>query len=144
MRLALAMLAAGLLASGALRAQSPSPAPAPDCPQASQTSQRHLLGVWRAQFEEGARGATLLLEQHPELSESVRGEIIRDGERAWLAGDIDDGDFSLEESANGVNISAVWIGEVVEGSCGREIRGAWKAEGDPRQLQFVLRKQPAP
>jgi hypothetical protein len=74
----------------------------------------------------------------------VRGEINRDGLRAWLAGDVDDGEFSLEESANGVNISAVWLGDVVEGSCGREIRGAWKAEGEPRQVQFVLRKHAAP
>jgi hypothetical protein len=38
----------------------------------------------------------------------------------------------------------VWLGDVVEGSCGREIRGAWKAEGSATQIQFVLRKQASP
>ena len=111
------------------------------CPKAEAVAREHLLGLWRAEFEGGVWGATLLLEPHPDFSESVRGEINRNGERALLAGDVEDGEFTLEESANGTNISAVWLGDVVEGSCGREIRGAWKAEGDSRQLQFVLRKQ---
>ncbi len=116
-------------------------AQAPACPQAGEVRAQHLLGMWRAEFEGLPRGATLLLENHPELAGSVRGAINRDGERALLAGDVDDGDFNLEESANGTNISAVWLGDVVEGSCGREVRGSWKAEGDSRQYQFVLRKQ---
>jgi hypothetical protein len=116
-------------------------AQAPACPQAAEVGQQHLLGLWRAEFEGLPQGATLLLEKHPELTESVRGAINRNGERALVAGDVDDGEFSLEESANGTNISAIWLGDVVEGSCGREIRGSWKAEGDSRQYQFVLRKQ---
>ncbi|NPC58654.1 hypothetical protein [Caenimonas soli] len=111
------------------------------CPKAAEVGLQHLLGLWRAEFEGLAQGATLLLERHPELTDSVRGAINRDGERALVAGDVDGGEFNLEESANGTNISAVWLGDVVEGSCGREIRGSWKAEGDPRQFQFVLRKQ---
>lgn len=113
--------------------------PAVACPKAAEVKRDHLLGLWRAEFD-GGPGATLLLEKHPELAESVRGQINRNGERALLAGDVDEGDFNLEESINGVNISAAWIGEVVEDSCGREIRGAWKAEGETRQVQFVLRK----
>ena len=112
----------------------------PACPTAAEFGQQHLLGLWRAEFDGLARGATLLLEKHPERSESVRGAVNRNGERGHVAGDVDDGEFSLEESVNGVNISAIWLGDVVEGSCGREIRGSWKAEGDPRQFQFVLRK----
>lgn len=97
--------------------------------------------MWRAEFEGQAQGATLLLEKHPEYPENFSGAVNRNGARALLAGDVDDGEFSLEESVNGTNISAIWLGEVVEGSCGREIRGSWKAEGDPRQFQFLLRKQ---
>lgn len=142
MKLATVMIAAVALAGMAGVGAQPLPGPAPAaCPTASQVTQRDLLGLWRAEFEGLPQGATLLLEQHPELAGSVRGAINRNGDRAQLAGDVDDGEFSLEESRNGVNISAVWLGDVVEGSCGREIRGAWKAEGDPRQLQFVLRKQ---
>jgi hypothetical protein len=111
------------------------------CPKAAEVTQRHLLGLWRAEFEGLAQGATLLLERHPELAESVRGGINRNGERGEVAGDVDDGEFTLEESANGVNISATWLGDVVEGSCGREIRGTWQAEGERRAHGFVLRKQ---
>ncbi len=106
----------------------------------AEVSHQHLLGLWRAEFEGLAQGATFCWNKHPEPPESVRGAVNRNGERAQVAGDLDDGEFSLEESVNGVNISAIWLGDVVEGSCGREIRGSWKAEGDPRQLQFVLRK----
>jgi hypothetical protein len=97
--------------------------------------------MWRAEFEGLAQGATLLLEKHPELADSVRGRINRDGERAEVAGDVDDGEFTLEESVNGVNISATWMGDVVAGSCGREIRGTWQSERDRQEHGFVLRKQ---
>ncbi len=110
------------------------------CPKDTEVGQADLLGLWRAEFEGQPRGATLLLEKHPEYARSFHGAINRNGERAQLAGDVVDGEFTLEESVNGINISAVWVGDVVEGSCGREIRGSWKAEGDPRQVQFVLRK----
>ena len=56
-------------------------------------ARRHLLGLWRAEFE-GGTGATLLLETHPEFAQSVRGAINRDGDRALLAGDVEDGEFT--------------------------------------------------
>jgi hypothetical protein len=118
------------------------PAAAPDaCPPAAEVVQQHLLGLWRAEFDGLAQGATLLLEPHPELSESVRGAINRNGERALLAGDVADGELTLEESVNGTNISAVWLGDVVDDSCGREIRGGWRAEGSATTFQLVLRKR---
>jgi len=111
------------------------------CPAPSEVAQSHLVGLWRAQFDAGADGATLLLEPHPDYAQGLRGAISRGGERALLAGDADEGEFTLEESVNGTNISAVWLGDIVAGSCGREIRGTWRAEGDPRSRAFVLRKQ---
>jgi hypothetical protein len=111
------------------------------CPKADEVAQKDLLGRWRAEFEGLPQGATLVLKKHPEFAETLRGAIDRNGERAQLAGDVEDGELTLEESVNGTNISAVWLGDVVEGSCGREIRGAWKAEGNPRQYQFILRKE---
>ena len=125
----------------AAHAQGAAQAVAGVCPKASEVTQAHLLGLWRAEFEGLPRGATLLLEKHPELGDSVRGGINRDGDRAEVAGDVDEGEFTLEESVNGTNISAVWLGDVVDGSCGREIRGTWQAEGAHRALAFVLRKQ---
>ena len=113
---------------------------AADCPAASDVSQAQLLGTWQATIE-GQAPVTLQLAKDPEFAETVRGHLERDGKSIELAGDVDDGDFTLEESANGRNISATWLGEVVDGSCGREIRGTWKAEGAPGERPFVLRKQ---
>ncbi|MBA3773086.1 MAG: hypothetical protein H0X13_11535 [Ramlibacter sp.] len=138
---AVALLCA-MLAAASAGAQGTPPAGEPTgCPRAMEVTQAHLLGFWRADFGGRAPGATLLLEKHPEYALSVSGAINRGGERGQLTGDVEDGEFSLEESTNGINIAATWIGDVVEGSCGREIRGSWKAEGDSREFQFVLRKQ---
>jgi len=110
------------------------------CPAAGDASQASLLGLWRAEFEGVGHVGTLLLAKHPEFAETVRGMINRDGERRQVAGDLGDGEFTLEETADGVHIAATWLGEVVEGSCGREIRGTWKAEGAADGHAFVLRK----
>ncbi len=129
-------LAATTVAAGAQQAPTLSP-----CPTPAQVKQADLLGHWRAQFEDLPPGA-LLLEQHPELADSVRGAITRDGERALVAGDVDDGEFTLEESVDGIRISATWSGTVIDGSCGREIRGDWQGASDRAALPFVLRKLP--
>ena len=109
------------------------------CPAPDETTQRQLLGLWRAQVD-GNAGATLLLEPHPEYAQGVKGTVNRDGVRAAVSGDVDGGEFTLEESADGRRISATWLGDVVEGSCGREIRGTWQPEGAGAARPFVLRK----
>lgn len=129
-------LAAGALLAGAGAAHAASP-----CPASAQVSQGHLLGLWRAEFEGLPRGATVLMEKHPEDEGRVSGMINRNGERSLLAGDLDKGEFTMEESADGTHISGVWTGEMAEGSCGRVIRGTWQEEKDPpRPYPFVLRK----
>lgn len=113
------------------------------CPHAADAHQANLLGLWTADFEGVGHVGTLLLVKHPIDEESFHGTIDRDGDRRELAGDIDAGTLTLEESADGVHIAATWVGDVVEGSCAREIRGTWTAEDDdahPRK--FVLRKSP--
>lgn len=150
---ALLWLAAGLTGAayaGSAQAQAASSA----CADATETSQRELLGRWTAQFATPAAQASPLqalpttaqleLTPHPELSASVRGHVLRPGAQALVSGDVDVGDFTLEESVNGKNISATWIGQVVQGSCGQEIRGTWSQEQPPLTLSFVLRKQPVP
>lgn len=135
-RLLLSALTAAALLPGCAAAQPASP-----CPAAAQVSQGHLLGLWRAEFEGLPRGATVLMEKHPDDEGRVSGMINRDGERSLLAGELDEGEFTMEESADGTHISGVWIGAVVEGSCGRAIRGTWQEEKDPpRPYPFVLRK----
>ncbi|CAM3716224.1 hypothetical protein [Paracidovorax anthurii] len=112
----------------------------PGCPGAEDTTHRQLLGTWNATLE-GGETARIALRPHPELAQSVRGTVERAGTTAQAAGDVDDGDLTLEESVNGKNISATWIGRVVEGSCGEEIRGTWTNAQDNRTIPFVLRKQ---
>jgi len=128
------------LAGAAVFAAAQQPA-SPSCPQAHEVTQAHMLGLWHAEFQGLWQGATLLLEKHPEYAGSLRGMANRNGERALLAGDVVAGEFTLEESRDGKRISAVWLGEVVEGSCGREIRGTWHEEKEPPQPHpFVLKK----
>jgi hypothetical protein len=113
----------------------------PACPHASEVTAADLLGLWRAEFVEGGQAGTLVLEKHPLYTLSVSGSISRGAARSRLAGDVEDGEFILEESADGQHIAAAWIGEVVEGSCGREIRGEWRREGGEDATPFVLRKE---
>lgn len=137
-----------VLAGCGAHAQAPAPSsvasssgaqPAADCPKAQDVEPRQLAGLWRAEFEGLRRGATLLLEPHRDYAGSLSGEVNRDGERAKVAADLDDGDFTLEESSDGVHIAATWLGDLVEGSCGNEIRGSWEpAKGTARA--FVMRR----
>ena len=115
---------------------------------------QHLQGRWRAELQSPgadsgpATAITVLqLAQHPELAQSVRGTVQRGNTTAQVSGDVDAGELTLEESINGTNISATWIGQVVAGSCGKEIRGTWNnATPTPSApsappIPFVLRKQ---
>jgi hypothetical protein len=117
----------------------------PDCPAAQEVAQAHMLGWWEAQFWNPAESASLLLGKNAHYADSFSGAVYRNnGERSGAAGDVDDGDFTLEESADGVRITATWTGEVVEGSCGREIRGTWQSARDRTERAFVLRRQAGP
>lgn len=129
-------LLAGLLLAGATVGAGAQP-----CPRPADVTQAHLLGLWHAEFEGLPQGATLLLERHPEYAQSLRGGINRNGERGLVAADIEDGALTLEESADGRRIDAAWIGDVVEGSCGREIRGSWQPQDGRAARAFVLRKR---
>lgn len=146
--LVLAALTTGLQALAAepapppqAQASAPLASKAAPCPEPDELQATDLYGLWRAEFEPQATPATVLLERHPDLAGSVRGLLQREGVRAWVSGDVDNGDFTLEESANGRNISATWLGEVSPESCGREIKGTWTSETQPQKpLHFVLRK----
>jgi hypothetical protein len=128
-----------LVGSGGVLAQAPT-AVAP-CPAIAEIARQQMVGLWRAEFDGLWQGATLLMEKHPEYEGSISGAINRNGKRGQLAGDIENGEFTMEESDDGVRISGTFVGDIVEGSCGREIRGTWTPETTDPPRPFVLRKQ---
>jgi hypothetical protein len=40
-----------------------------------------------------------------------------------VAADLEDGEFTMEESRDGQRIAATWLGQVQAGSCGQRIAG---------------------
>ncbi|MCA0214284.1 MAG: hypothetical protein LCH79_14055 [Proteobacteria bacterium] len=115
------------------------------CPAASELTPAHLWGLWRVSFEGGGSpptSATVLFEKHPERTESVRGAINRDSAQSLLAGDVDEGVLALDESDDGLQISATWSGNVADTSCGKEFTGIWRRSKDNTERSFVLRKLP--
>jgi hypothetical protein len=112
------------------------------CPLAHEIGQAQMLGTWRAEFEGGGPVGALVLKKHEDYAGSLSGSLERGGERRHVAGDMEDGEFTLEDSVDGVHISGTWLGDVVDGSCGREVRGTWSADGQGKDARtFVLRKE---
>ena len=144
-RITLFFIASCALSTGATAQNNADSLVAITCPAAADVSTVRLFGPWQAQVDTGPgnapRQATLNLERNPELSESLSGTITRGATKALVAGDVDNGVFTLEESVDGNAITATWTGQVVEGSCGREIRGVWKNVLDQTEHNFILRKQ---
>lgn len=135
---ALALLLCGALPTSALAAEPGAAACATD---ATDLPVEALYGRWEARFGDLPALADVQMGKHPEYPGSVRGTIVRDGRSAQLSGDIDDAGFLLlDESQDGLRISAVWAGELQPGSCGREFRGTRRNSGDDRTQPFVLRK----
>ena len=127
------------------------------CPAAKLLKPAQIHGQWRVSFKSAPAGlpasATLLIERHAEFSDSVAGFVSRNllapapghAARAQLAGDLEDGLLTLDESSNGISITGTWNAEVVEGSCGRSLRGTWKdtsssAPPDAPEIAFTMEK----
>jgi hypothetical protein len=150
-RLRIAWLAAACLIFGQTLAQEAPPAAssAPStCPAtALDMPLEALFGTWEARFDGLPGTAKVQLAQHPDYA-GVRGTITRGGgdrgdrpSVAQLAGDIgEDGQLSLDESADGRAISGVWVGELQAGSCGKVFTGTWRNAADESTRPFVLTK----
>ena len=145
--IAFILIATSPLITSAIGQNNPNPTAA--CPAAAEMDHQHLQGRWHATLQADSAGvvpqpdtsAWLQLGPHPELAESVRGTVQRAGAIALLSGDVDEGELTLEESIDGTRISATWAGQVVDGSCGKEIHGIWTNAHPTTTLPFVLRKQ---
>lgn len=114
-----------------------------------------LHGLWQLTLwpedGDGSRPVStgaVLFEPHPEYTDGVRGHLKRSGPgnelQALVSGDVDDGEFALDESADGVRIDAAWIGSLPPAACGHEIRGLRHPAGpaDGPRLNFLLRRAP--
>mgnify|MGYP006196273569 CR=1 FL=1 len=150
-------LIAALLALlvGATASAQPASAPATTCIQPADMAPSQLYGLWQLtlwpldgrETEPQSRGA-VLFERHPDYPGSVRGHIRRDTAgndvQAQVSGDVVDGEFNLDESADGVTMEAVWAGAPL--ACGQVLRGIRRpaegsATGQP-SLYFRLDKTP--
>jgi hypothetical protein len=161
MRNAMLPAAALLAALGGARsaaAQTPA-AVVVACTQPADMSPTQLYGLWQLVLwpqdgpgSEAAPASTgaLLFERHPEYPGSVRGSVKRstpgNDRQALVSGDVTSGEFNLDESADGVNMDAVWEGNVTPGGCGQELRGIrrpaeGRTAGEP-VMNFVLKKAP--
>lgn len=147
------LLAACVLASASASAQTTATARA--CPPASAITPAHLYGSWQLSLwlPGGSESVPLStgsvrFERHPEYPGSVRGAIQRTAAgaalQALVSGDVIDGEFNLDESADGVAMDAVWVG--VPQDCGQTIRGTRRSVPSQTHaselLQFLLRKSP--
>ena len=130
------------------------------CLTATQLSAPHIYGEWRVRFNPAPAGlpatAIMRLEKHAEFSESVAGSVTRElsaarvgghAPRAQLAGDLENGFLTLDESSNGISITGTWNGEMVKESCGKKFTGTWKdtsdnAPPDTPDVPFTLEKLP--
>ncbi len=116
-----------------------------NCPSPDDVKPAQLHGAWQVQFRQPPPGwptqAKVRLQAHLEFKDSLSGSIERapapgHPTLALLAGDLDDGVLVLDESSDGLRITAVWEGSIVLGSCGREIQGYWKdTRRDPNPLK---------
>lgn len=110
------------------------------CPYDWQMSDKQLQGEWLASMADQQTVVRLTLGPHPEWAGTVKGTVQRPDSSYPMVGDVDQGHVTLEESSDEVHITGTWLGEVVEGSCGREIKGQYQAGEETQPQPFVLRK----
>jgi glucose/arabinose dehydrogenase len=119
-----------------------------DCPDVTKLQAAHLYGSWNVELVQAGLRGTLTLRQHPEFSASLRGEFHIGNQRSIASGDVENGEFNLDESRDGKTLYAFWNGKLVPSACGAEIRGQWQpvpqeGQSAPPASDFVLRRDGA-
>ncbi len=145
---ALAALAACVSAPPDLRTGVTDPTLSIECPDVTRLHAAQLYGSWELELPQAGQRGQLTLRQHPEYSASLRGEIRYGGQRSIASGDVEDGEFNLDESRDGKTLHAFWSGKLVPSACGAEIRGTWQPLAQPGQAprpesEFILRRAAA-
>ena len=140
------VLTAALLLSACAAGPASTEAPtSAACPDVTRLHAAQLHGSWELELVQAGLRGQLTLRQHPEFSASLRGEFRYGGERSIASGDVEGGEFNLDESRDGKSLFAFWSGRLVPGACGAEIRGRWQPlvrEGQPAPAEsdFILRR----
>ena len=120
----------------------------PACPHLARWQARELYGRWSVELPQLGESGTRALRRHPEFAASLRGEFDIAGVHSIASGDVEEGDFNLDESRDGKTLSAFWSGRLDMASCGREIRGSLQRLDRPGQkgldTPFVLRREGLP
>ena len=104
-----------------------------------------LAGATEAASEGASDPASAAPSDTPEPAGtlgSFSGGVNRASVQSRISGELEAEEFSLEESADGVQVSAVWQGTLLAGSCGKEIRGTWNSATNRTLYPFVMRKLP--
>lgn len=104
-----------------------------------------LFGPWTAVIDGQVQAWTLTLHPHPEHQGSLRGEIRQGTLRYPVVADLDEGEFTMEESHDGQRIAATWQGRLPKDSC--EPPQILKGERHPHQgpaNPFVMHRTPPP
>ena len=117
----------------------------PECPDVTRLRSAQLYGTWELELIATGQRGQLTLSQHPEFSESLRGEFRYGTQRSIASGDVEAGEFNLDESLDGKSLYAFWSGQLTPAKCGAEIRGTWQTlprDGKPSvESPFVLRRE---
>ena len=115
-----------------------------DCADVRTLRAGQLYGTWELELTALNQRGQLTLRQHPEFSESLRGEFRYGDQRSIASGDIEAGEFNLDESLDGKSLYAFWTGQLTPSACGAEIRGTWQTLAQPgkpaQESPFVLRR----
>jgi hypothetical protein len=114
------------------------------CEPSQERINSDFFGVWvlelRSVDEANAPSTRLVFKRNPEFAQSLAGEFDWRGSRMEVFGDIEAGQLELEESSNGKDISGLWVGRVVQGSCGQLVVGTRKILATQMEQSFVLRR----
>lgn len=114
-------------------------ATATGCAEQEITSEQ-LVGSWRISLVGQAGTWTLVLRPHPEHEGSLRGALMQIPQHYAVAADLEDGEFTMEESHDGQRIAATWLGKVQVGSCAQVITGTHQ-EGTGAEQRFEMRSE---
>ena len=82
-------------------------------------------------------------QRNPDYPESLVGVMFQGQVKHLLAGDVDEGLLTLEESTDGQHISANWVGHFQARDCGRSVSGNWISATGNQQWAFTLRRSAA-